>query len=102
MSTTLSAVEASFPESTRFGSKCVPLELRVDTRELESELRAKTVPVFIHASPQSHPFASSGLKRGCPMAVKELVAVEKSDAPSNIRNDATAYSTGLRTQVFRV
>src|SRR5262245_17956398 len=102
MSTTESAVEASCPDSSAVGLKNVPLEPRLDASVFEREERAKTVPVFIHASPQSHPFASSGLKRDCPIGVRELAGEEKSDVPSSIRTPATAYSTGLRTQVFHV
>src|SRR5207249_12144197 len=101
MSTTFSAVEASLPESSLLGSNRDPPVPRLVANVLEREARAKRVPVFIHEMPQSHPFASSGLKRACPMLEREFTALEKSVEPSSIRTEATAYSTGLRTQVFR-
>ena len=102
MVTTASAVEASWPDKSALGLKRVPAEPRLDASVFESEERANTVPVFIHASPQSQPFASSGSKRDCPIGVSELAGEEKSDVPSSIRTAATAYSTGLRTQVLSV
>src|SRR5512143_418884 len=102
MSTTFSAVEASAPERSLLGSKRVPAEPRLVASVLAREARAKTVPVFIQEVPQSHPLASSGLKRTCPIPDRELTALEKSVEPSSIRTEATAYSTGLRTQVLRV
>ena len=63
-----------------------------------SAARAKSDPVFTHDRPQSQPLASDGLKSACPMPGRELAGVEKSLSPSSMRTDATANSTGLRTQ----
>src|SRR5215471_1691404 len=102
MSTTLSAVEASLPARSLLGSKRVPLFPRLVAIVLDRDARAKRVPVFIQDVPQSHPFASSGLKITCPIPESELKALPKSVEPSSILTEATAYSTGLRTQVLRV